>query len=139
MSSQIDRPTLIRSFNDYFIEFLEDILKVLPENKSIMTATKSFKTLIEINKTILIKSWYKFVYAKYKNELENGDVEFFFNKDYAEDLTALSNSQHIMDIIDSVRGPAREVCENPKNKEYIFTYIINLCKVSELFNVGNFS
>jgi len=79
------------------------------------------------------------VYAKYKNELENGDVEFFFNKDYAEDLTALSNSQHIMDIIDSVRGPAREVCENPKNKEYIFTYIINLCKLSELFNVGNFS
>ncbi len=134
MSSQIDRPTLIRSFNDYFFEFLEDMLKVLPGNKSILTAIKSFRTVIELNKTILIKCWYKFVYLKYKNVIEDGNIDFFFEKDYSEDLTALSNSQNIMDIIDSMRTPAREVCENPKNREYITTYIQNLCQLSVIFN-----
>jgi len=134
MSSQLDRPTIIRSFNDYFFEFLEDMLKVLPGNKSILTANKSFRTVIELNKTILIKCWYKFVYLKYKNVIEDGNIDFFFEKDYSEDLTALSNSQNIMDIIDSMRTPAREVCENPKNREYITTYIQNLCQLSELFN-----
>jgi hypothetical protein len=66
-SPQIDRATVIRSFNDYFFEFLEDMLKVLPGNKSILTATKSFRTLTEFNKAILIKCWHKFVYLKYKN------------------------------------------------------------------------
>jgi hypothetical protein len=134
MSSQLDRPTIIRSFNDYFFEFLEDMLKVLPGNKSILTANKSFRTVIELNKTILIKCWYKFVYLKYKNVIEDGNIDFFFEKDYSEDLTALSNSQNIMDIIDSMRTPAREVCENPKNREYITTYIQNLCQLSVIFN-----
>jgi hypothetical protein len=134
MSSQLDRPTIIRSFNDYFFEFLEDMLKVLPGNKSILTANKSFRTVIELNKTILIKCWYKFVYLKYKNVIEDGNIDFFFEKDYSEDLTALSNSQNIMDIIDSMRTPAREVCENPKNREYITTYIQNLCQLSIIFN-----
>jgi hypothetical protein len=134
MSSQLDRPTIIRSFNDYFFEFLEDMLKVLPGNKSILTAIKSFRTVIELNKTILIKCWYKFVYLKYKNVIEDGNIDFFFEKDYSEDLTALSNSQNIMDIIDSMRTPAREVCENPKNREYITTYIQNLCQLSVIFN-----
>jgi hypothetical protein len=61
-------------------------------------------------------------------------VEFFFEKDYSEDLTKLNNSAKIMEIIDTVRQPAKEICENPKNKEHIVTYIDNLCKLSVIFN-----
>ena len=56
---QIDRATVIRSFNDYFFEFLDDMLKVLPNNKSVLTAIRSFRMLTDVNKGILIKSWYK--------------------------------------------------------------------------------
>lgn len=133
-NTKIDRPTVIRSFNDYFFEFLEDMLKVLPENKSILTAIKSFRTLTDLNKAILIKCWHKFVYLKYKNVIEDGNIEFFFEKDYSEDLTNLSNSQNIMQIIDSVRIPAKEVCDNPKNREYITTYIQTLCQLSVVFD-----
>lgn len=131
---KIDRPTIIRSFNDYFFEFLEDMLKVLPDNRSVMTSIKSFRTVTELNKAILIKCWHKFVYLKYKDVIDAGDVEFFFEKDYSEDLTKLSNSRNIMEIIDSVRIPAKEICENPKNKEYISVYIQTLCKLSIIFN-----
>ena len=131
---QIDRPTIIRSFNDYFFEFLDDMLKVLPNNKSVPTAIRSFRMLTDVNKAILIKSWYKFVYMKYKTVIDDGNVEFFFEKDYSEDLTKLSNANTIMDIIDSVRTPAKEICENPKNREHITTYIQTLCKLSDMFN-----
>ena len=131
---QIDRPTIIRSFNDYFFEFLDDMLKVLPNNKSVLTAIRSFRMLTDVNKAILIKSWYKFVYMKYKTVIDDGNVEFFFEKDYSEDLTKLSNATAIMDIIDSVRNPAKEICENPKNREHITTYIQTLCKLSEILN-----
>ena len=131
---QIDRPTIIRSFNDYFFEFLDDMLKVLPNNKSVPTAIRSFRMLTDVNKAILIKSWYKFVYMKYKTVIDDGNVEFFFEKDYSEDLTKLSNATAIMDIIDSVRTPAKEICENPKNREHITTYIQTLCKLSEILN-----
>jgi len=136
-SVQIDRPTIIRSFNDYFFEFLDDMLKVLPNNKSVLTAIRSFRMLTDVNKGILIKSWYKFVYLKYKNVIDEGNVEFFFEKDYSEDLTKLSNANTIMEIIDSVRKPAKEICENPKNKEHITTYIQTLCKLSEILNDMN--
>jgi hypothetical protein len=133
-SVQIDRPTIIRSFNDYFFEFLDDMLKVLPNNKSVLTAIRSFRMLTDVNKGILIKSWYKFVYIKYKDVIDEGNVEFFFEKDYSEDLTKLSNASTIMDIIDSVRKPAKEICDNPKNREHITTYIQTLCKLSEILN-----
>lgn len=131
---QIDRPTIIRSFNDYFFEFLDDMLKVLPNNKSVLTAIRSFRMLTDVNKGILIKCWHKFVYLKYKNVIEEGNVEFFFEKDYSEDLTKLSNAKTIMEIIDSVRTPAKEICENPKNREHITTYIQTLCKLSDILN-----
>ena len=131
---QIDRPTIIRSFNDYFFEFLDDMLKVLPDNKSVLTAIRSFRMLTDVNKGILIKCWHKFVYLKYKDVIDAGNVEFFFEKDYSEDLTKLSNANTIMDIIDSVRTPAKEICENPKNRDHITTYIQTLCKLSDVLN-----
>lgn len=131
---QIDRPTIIRSFNDYFFEFLDDMLKVLPDNKSVLTAIRSFRMLTDVNKGILIKCWHKFVYLKYKDVIDEGNVEFFFEKDYSEDLTKLSNAKTIMEIIDSVRTPAKEICENPKNREHITTYIQTLCKLSDILN-----
>ena len=132
--ASIDRPTIIRSFNDHFFEFLDDMLKVLPDNKSIKTSLNSFRLLTDVNKAILVKCWHKFVYMKYKDVIEKGNVEFFFEKDYSEDLTKLNNSAKIMEIIDTVRQPAKEICENPKNKAYIVTYIDNLCKLSVIFN-----
>lgn len=129
-----DRPTLIRSFNDYFCEFLDDILRVLPNNKQVINANRSFKTLIELNKTILVKCWYKFVYCKYSEVINDGNIDFFFEKDYSADLVKLNNSQKIIEIINSVRDPAREACENPKNRTYIVEYIQNLCRLSEMFN-----
>ena len=131
--SEVDRSTLVRAFNDHLFEFLEDILKLLPGNRSIITAIRSFQTFIGLNKTIIIKCWYKFVYLKYSTVIDNGDITFFFDKDYGEDLTKVSNSDKIIEIIDSIRTPIKEICENQSNKEHSIEYIQNLSKISVLY------
>ena len=131
--SASDKSFVIKTFNDHFFEFFEDILKILPNNMHIKTALKSFRTLSEFNKSILIKCWHKFVYLKYATEIDNGNVSFFFEKDYSSDLSNLSNSNKIMEIIDTVRNPVKEACGNAVNKQHITTYIQNLSKLSLIY------
>jgi hypothetical protein len=35
-----------------------------------------------------------------------------------------------MEIIDSIRQPVKDACENPVNKQHVITYIQNLSKLS---------
>ena len=128
--TEIDRSTLIRAFNDHLFEFLEDVLKLLPGNRSMITAIRSFQTATAFNKSIIIKCWHKYVYLKYSDVIEKGDITFFFEKDYSEDLTNLSNPDKVNEIIDSIRTPVKEICENPNNKEHALTYIQNLSRLS---------
>ena len=125
-----EKAFIVKTFNDHFFEFFEDVLKILPENMHIKTALRSFKTVSDLNKSILIKCWHKFVYSKYTDVIETGDISFFFEKDYSNDVGHLTNSNNIMEIINSVRQPVKDACENPVNKQHVVTYIQNLSKLS---------
>ena len=63
----IDKTFIVKTFNDHFFEFFEDILRILPNNMHVKTALRSFRTVCDLNKTILVKCWHKFVYLKYTN------------------------------------------------------------------------
>ena len=65
--------------------------------------------------------------------IEKGEITFFFEKDYNEDLTNLKNPDKVIEIIDSIRTPVKEICENPINTEYVVTYMMNLSKLSVAF------
>lgn len=125
-----DKSFLIKTFNDHFFEFFEDVLKILPDNMHIKTALRSFKTVSDLNKSIIIKCWHKFVYSKYTDVINTGDITFFFEKDYATDVSHLANSNNIMDIIDTIRQPVKDACVNPTNKQHVTTYIQNLSRLS---------
>jgi hypothetical protein len=131
MSSE--KSFIVKTFNDHFFEFFEDVLKILPDNMHIKTALRSFKTVSDLNKSILIKCWHKFVYMKYTDVINTGDITFFFEKDYSTDISHLSNSNNIMDIIDTIRQPVKDACENPLNKQHVTTYIQNLSKLSIVY------
>lgn len=125
-----DRPLIIRTFNELFFELLEDIIRILPDSTGLKTARRSFQTLADLNKPILIKCWHKFVYLKYKDQIFSGDVDFFFEKDYSSDIVKLSNPDKVLEIIDSIRDPVKEACTTPANKTHVTTYIQNLSKLS---------
>jgi len=127
-----DKSSLLRAFNTHFFDFIEDLLGIFPNNNDLVLAKSSFDTIKKANPTAIIKSWVKFVYLPYKDVIDNGDISFFFDKDYSEDLSAVSNANKILNIIDTLRAPIKEMGDT--NKEHTIKYIQNLSKLSMMYN-----
>ena len=73
----------------------------------------------------------KYVYAPYKDIIEQGNIEFFFEKDYNSDLGSISNGKEVIRIIDTLRDPLRSM--DTVNKSHSAKYLINLSKLSSLY------
>ena len=68
----------------------------------------------------------------YQSIIDVGDISFFFDKDYSQDLQSVSNAGEIMSMINKLREPVRGM--NDENKDHCMTYIQNLCKISAAYS-----
>lgn len=129
-------PTLLTAFNDHFMEFVNDIHEVFPDDVDILSAKNSFSMVRKMNPKILIKSWDSLVVGKYQSAIEAGDLSFFMNKDYTRDLQDVPNNpnaERIVSAIDRLRTPIKSM--SPDNQAKIMKYIQNLTKISNLYNM----
>lgn len=127
-----DKSTILRSFNTHLFEFLEDVIRIFPDNTEIQTAKTSFQTIKKANPTAIAKAWFSFVYSPYREIIDRGDINFFFEKDYSQDLASLNNSREIMKVIDTLREPVSNMNEN--EKEFTMKYLQNLSKLSMIYS-----
>jgi hypothetical protein len=127
-----EKSTLSKTFNNQFFSFWDDIIMIFPENLDLVSSRKAFETIKRANPTLIIKIWYKSVYLTYKTEIDMGDIDFFFNKDYSSDLENVSGSKEVMRIIDTMREPIRTM--DSVNKEHTAKYIQIMSKLSEVYN-----
>ena len=127
-----DKTTILRGFNNHLLEFTDDIISVFPDNVDIKASRTSLECSKKLNPTLIIKIWYTYVYLPYAVIIDAGDLEFFVNKDYSDDLLKLPNSRDILAAVDSLRSPIREMSE--ANKTHSLTYIQNLCRLSSAYN-----
>ena len=123
-----DKLILMRAFNKLFFEFLDDMISVYPDNIDMLSGRESFLTIKKINPTGIIKVWFSGVYGKYKTQIDFGDIEFFTEKDYSPDLSKLKNNQNILEIINNIREPIKNM--DAKSKEHVTKYIQDLSKLS---------
>ena len=123
---------ILTAFNDHFIEFVNDIINVFPEDTDILAAKNSFLLIRKANPKMIIKIWNKFVVDKYKDAIDNDDISFFINKDYSTDLNNAENSDKIMDAINRLRNPVKMM--EPQDQKKVMKYIQNLTKLSILYN-----
>ena len=122
----------LKAFNTHFDEFVNDVINVFPENTDIKSAKNIVVMTRKANVTLIVKVWYSYVYSPYKTRIDSGDLEFFINKDYSEDLDGVSNAKDIMSSIDSLRAPIKLMSD--VNKAHSLKSVQNLCKLSELYN-----
>lgn len=127
-----DKSTLLKTFNTQFFALLDDILLIFPDNLDIAAGRKSFETIKRANPTIIIKVWMTHVYTPYRQSINDGDIEYFINKDYGSDLNSMSNVQDVMKVIDTIREPIRSM--DDVNKGHTIKYIQVLSKLSELYS-----
>jgi hypothetical protein len=127
-----DKSTLLRTFNTHLFEFLDDIIRIVPDNKELQIAKTSFQTIKRANPTAIIKVWYSYVYAPYRDVIDRGDIQFFFQKDYSDDLSILQNSNEIIKMIDTLREPVSKMSETEKT--FTMKYLQNLSKLSMMYS-----
>lgn len=127
----MDKSTVLKAFNNLFFDFLDDILTVFPESKEINYAKSSFGLLKIANPGILIKAWYKRVYLPYKDAMDNGNVDFFFDKSYDQDLANVVGGDEIITMIENVKKPLKDMDET--NKKHSSSYIQKLSKLSIIY------
>lgn len=126
-----DKSIILKSFNNHFFEFLQDIITIFPENEELQFTKTKMEMLKKANPICIIKGWYFFVFEKYNNIISNGDITFFFDKDYKQDLEYMKNSGEIMNVINKLREPIRNMSDT--NKEHTLKYMQNLCKLSNIY------
>ena len=119
---------LLTIFNDHFVEFITDIHNVFPEDPDILTAKNSLVAIRKANPKLIVKIWIKYVANPYHDRILAGDINFFIEKDYAGDLTRSNNPDKIMESIDRLRNPVKQM--NAENQQKTMKYIQNLCKIS---------
>tara|TARA_B100001287_G_C22651122_1_gene515256 strand:+ start:422 stop:799 length:378 start_codon:yes stop_codon:yes gene_type:complete len=120
--------SLLKAFNNHLLEFIEDVIRIFPENLDIKTGKTFIEGVKRVNPKKIITYWRDNILALYENEITEGDITFFINKDYRNDIGTETQSLKVLeDIRKLVRGTTQE------NKEKAMKYIQNLTKICKLY------
>ena len=121
---------ILTAFNDHFIDFINDVQCVFPEDPDILTAKNALGLVRKANPKMIVKIWNVYIVGKYKSEIEAGNLDFFVNKDYSTDVSAAENADKIMGSINRLREPIKNM--GPENQQKVMKYIQNLTKLAQL-------
>jgi hypothetical protein len=131
----MEKSFILKSFNKQIFDFLEDVNNMIENNTDIENSRIYFNGIKRANPTLLLKIWYTYICVPYKEHINAGDLTFFLEKDYSQDLSLLPNNKELLNIIDtSLRHPIRGMTS--VNKAHCMKYLQILCKLSEAYIVS---
>lgn len=121
----------LKAFNNQFMEFVEDVMRLYPDNKNLVMTKNIFIAAKKTNPKMLCRIWQKYVVIKYHKQILEGNTEFFIEKDYTSDLVNYEYGSKVVDRINDMRDLVRN--EDNNNKEMTMKYLVNLCTLSNLY------
>lgn len=127
----MDKSQILKGFNDHFIAFLDDVQNVFENDSDILATKNALLTAKKTNPKLIIKMWTEHIVKKYEKEITEGNISFFIEKNYENDLKNLDNNNLIMNKINALREPIRQM--NPNDQEKSMKYIQNLTKLSKIY------
>ena len=108
----------LTAFNNQLDEFINDILLIFPNDIDIVNAKNSISIMRKMNPTIIVKSWFLYIYKPYHENIETEGIEFIINKDYSEDIKQMDDSSKILEVIERIRKPIINCGYENKCNEY---------------------
>jgi hypothetical protein len=119
------------AFNNQFLEFIEDILRLFPNDPDIIASKNSLLLVKRVNPRLIIMTWRDLIATPYQQQIEEGGIDFFLQKDYSEDLKNAPDVEKTLAIIERLRTPLRNLHEG--DKDMAMKYITNLTKLSLMY------
>ena len=123
----------LNAFNNHFEEFLEDIVRVFPDDQQILAAVKGLKKLRKSNPKLIMTIFNSHIKIPYEREIEKGDLKYFLEKDYVNDIEGEWDlSKKILSKINDIKEPINNMAKEDQDK--VVKYLQNLCKLIDLIN-----
>lgn len=129
----MNKSRYLKTFNDHFEEFIDDVLRVFPYDKDIITCKHALIKMRKMNPKIIMTCFNESVNIPYRSKIDKGDISFFVDKDYNKDMYFDNDLDKIvLDKIDLLREPIRNMCDD--DKKSVLKYLSNLTKLCDLYN-----
>ena len=129
---ETDQKRFVRkTFNDEFMKFVNEVHSLFPDDKVIKKARDGLELLKKANPKLVIQIWKQYIVDRYNEEIEKGELDFFINKDYTNDVSNASNANSIMESINRLREPIRNM--GASNQATAMKYIQQLTKLCQLY------
>ena len=126
--------TLLSAFNNYLEEFVDELIKIIPEENDFKVFRNAMYALRKVNPR-QIHTIYKSYIENYRDKILVKDEQFFMKTDYSDIISTLDEEQStvskadISQVIDRIKGYWENLSEN--NKENIWKYTLLLLKLSD--------
>ena len=128
-----NQPIILKTFNKQLTEFINDISTIFPGEKDVIVLATFMKTIMFGKPRAIIEVWYNNITLKYNKEIEDGEIEYFLNKDYSEDLQSTQGSVETLDAINKLRTTIKLAFDQDVNREKTIKYMQNITKLSNLY------
>ena len=128
-----NKPILLKTFNKQLTEFIDDVSQIFPGEKDVIVLSTFMKTVMYGKPRAIIEVWYNYITLKYNKEIEDGEIEYFLNKDYSEDLQSAPGSSETLDTINKLRSTIKLAFDQKENREKTIKYMQNITKLANLY------
>jgi len=122
--------SVLKAFCDHLIEFLDDVIRVFPENLDIRTGKTFIEGIKKINPRRLLLLWKECILDLYEKQIDDLDLNFFIIKNYNSDLGE-NGTDRGKKILEDMRHLVKGASE--ANQKKAMKYINNLTKLCKLY------
>ena len=128
----MNKSDILSGFNNHLHEFFNDVVLIFPNNTDIRVAQSSLLAMRKANPKLIISVWKKQLEDPYGHVIREGNIDFFINKNYKEDLKDHGEgSDVILEKINSLKEPVSQMGEDNLSKTIV--YLQNLTKLCNLY------
>ena len=129
----MNKSNILTAFNNHLMELFSDINSII-KNSDLEVAHTGLLALKKANPRLLIGVWKEHIADKYRNNIEAGDIGFFLEKDYSNDLAGVEQPSVVLEKINILRKPVRELGE--ENLKKTISYMQNLTKLCDVYHTN---
>ena len=127
---------ILKAFTSHLIDLYDDLDRVFPRNVELRNGRTWIELTKKVNPRLLIKGWKEFLNDSYYDKIMNGDVDFFLNKDYNEELKkykgGANNNDSYREFFEDIKRKYTSMEGENQNKT--LKYIQNLCKLADIYH-----